>query len=94
MVRTCDGFINCKQLDDKWHAGIGFVINAKYNNYTKAFNCTKDRIAFIDIALPTKSGKIRNCRIVNVYGHTQPNTTKKPSLFRHTAHLSRAPRRY
>ena len=37
MVRTCDGFINCKQLDDKWHAGIGFVINAKYNNYTKAF---------------------------------------------------------
>ena len=66
------------------HAGIGFVINAKYNNYIRAFNCIKDRIAFIDLALPTKSGKIRSCRIVNVYGHTQPNTTKRPGLLRHT----------
>ena len=77
-------FINFEQLNDKWHAGIGFVINAKYNNYIRAFNCIKDRIAFIDLALPTKSGKIRNCRIVNVYGHTQPNTSKKPGLLRHT----------
>ena len=77
-------FINFEQLNDKWHAGIGFVINAKYNNYIRAFNCIKDRIVFIDLALPTKSGKIRNCRIVNVYGHTQPNTTKKPGLLRHT----------
>ena len=52
MVRTCDGFINCKQLDDKWHAGIGFVINAKYNNYTKAFNCI-NRTVSLSLTLPS-----------------------------------------
>ena len=71
-------FINFQQSDSKWHAGIGFIVNSKYNNYIKCYNCISDRVAYLDLEIPTKSGNPRRCRVINAYGHTQVNCNKHP----------------
>ena len=30
--------------------------------------CTSDNIAYIDLELPSKNGKVTKCRVVNAYG--------------------------
>ena len=50
-----------------WYAGIGFIVNSKYNNYIKCYNCISDRVAFLDLEIPTKFGNPRRCRVINAY---------------------------
>ena len=63
-------FINFQQFDNKWQAGIGFLVNSVYTNYIKCYNNISDRVAYLDLEIPSKSGKPRLCRVINAYGHT------------------------
>ena len=71
-------FINFQQFDNKWQAGIGFLVNSVYTNYIKCYNNISDRVAYLDLEIPSKSGKPRLCRVINAYGHTQVNCDKYP----------------
>ena len=56
-------FINFQQYDNKWQAGIGFVVNSAYNSYIKCYNSISDRVAYLDLEITNKSGKPRLCRV-------------------------------
>ena len=71
-------FINFQQSENKWQAGVGFIINSTYNNFIKCYNSISDRVAYLDLEIPLKSGNIRKCRVINAYGHTQVNCDKSP----------------
>lgn len=50
------------------HYGLGFVISPRFIDYVVCWNSISDRVSFLDLELPTKSGKFIKCRVVNVYG--------------------------
>ena len=50
------------------HYGLGFVISPRFIDYVVCWNSISDRVSFLDLELPTKSGKLIKCRVVNVYG--------------------------
>ena len=71
-------------LDQKHcrHGGIGFVISPKIAPYISSFIQISDRVAYMDIAIPLKSGAHRNFRVVNCYGLTSAKSKEKPREFR------------
>ena len=50
------------------HHGLGFVISPRLVDYVVRWTCISDRVCFLDLEFPTKSGKLLRCRVVNVYG--------------------------
>ena len=50
------------------HYGLGFVISSRLIDYVVCWNSISDRVSFLDLEFPTKSGKLIKCRVVNVYG--------------------------
>ena len=50
------------------HHGLGFVISPRLIDYVVRWTCISDRVCFLDLEFPTKSGKLLRCRVVNVYG--------------------------
>ena len=60
-----------EQLDGR-HGGLGFVVSPRIANFVKSWKYLSDRVCFMDIELPTRSGNPVKCRVVNAYGpHTK-----------------------
>ena len=52
------------------HGGLGFGISSRMFDYVKSYAYISDRVAVLDLQIPTKSGLFTNYRIVNAYGPT------------------------
>ena len=55
------------QVDSR-HGGLGFVVSPRIANFVKSWKYVSDRVSFIDLELPTRSGNPLLCRVVNAYG--------------------------
>ena len=60
--------------------GLGFVIGSRMQDFIKSYGYISDRVAILDLQIPTKSGLIINYRIVNAYGPTLPRALENPQL--------------
>ena len=69
-----------EQTGGKSHAGLGFMINCKLLGSFRSYGKISERVTFVDFFFRSKGGGARNCRFVNCYGHTQPNTKNDPQL--------------
>ena len=65
---------------DSWHGGLGFVISPRMQDYVKSYSYISDRVAVLDLVIPTKSGAPINYRLVNAYGPTTPRAQSHPQL--------------
>ena len=62
------------------HGGLGFVISPKIQKFVKSYGYISDRVAILDLQIPTKSGKPTNYRIVNAYGPTSQRAFQNPQV--------------
>ena len=62
------------------HGGLGFVISPRMQNYLKSYSYVSDRVAILNLLIPTKSGIPTHYRIVNAYGPTMQRATNDPQL--------------
>ena len=61
-----------------WHGGLGFIISPRMRDYVKSYEYVSDRVAVLDLRIPTKSGGHIFYRIVNGYGPTTPRAQANP----------------
>jgi hypothetical protein len=59
---------------------LGFVIGARVLDYVTSFGYVSDRIAFIDLAIPTRKHTTPKCRIINVYAPTTEKAKENPAI--------------
>ena len=64
------------------HGGLGFVIAKKMVPYVVTWKCISDRVAYLDISIPTKSDGSFMCRFVNAYCPHTKLAKKNPNLLR------------
>ena len=62
------------------HGGLGFVINQNTIPYIDTWSRISDRVAILDLKLPSKGGTPTHCRVINAYGPTSKKAEKKPTL--------------
>ena len=62
------------------HHGLGFVLSPRLIDYVVCWNSISDRVCYLDLELPTKSGKLLRCRVVNVYGPHKKLVTDNQQL--------------
>ena len=64
---------------DGRHGGLGFVISPRMFDYVVCWTSISDRVSYMDLELPSRSGNLIRCRIVNAYcphkklAHDNPN---------------------
>ena len=63
-----------------WQRGIGFLVSKRMLPCVTTTKQVSDNIAYIEIELPSRNGKLTKCRIVNVYGPTNPASVNNPKL--------------
>ncbi len=68
------------QQKDSYHRGLGFVISPRLMNNVVSFRNISDRVATLDITIPTKSGEPKKCRIINAYGPTSEKAIEDSTL--------------
>jgi len=68
------------QQKNTLHHGLGFVVGPRLLNHVTSYGHISDRIATMDLSLPSKNGSSTKCRIVNVYGPTSERARENPSL--------------
>ena len=68
------------QQKNSYHGGLGFILSPKVQPWIKSYTYLSDRVAFLDIQIPSKGGGEVNYRIINAYGPTQPRATADPLL--------------
>ena len=61
-----------EQISRIYQRGIGFMISKRMLPCVTAINQISDNVAYVDFELPSKSGKVTKCRLVNAYGPTTP----------------------
>ena len=62
------------------HYGLGFVISPRLIDYVVCWKSVSDRVSYLDLELPTRSGKLVKCRVVNVYGPHKKLALENPQL--------------
>ena len=65
------------------HGGLGFAISPRLQECVKSCSYISDRVAILNLHIPTKSGTPIKCRIVNAYGPTTPRAANNPQLVSH-----------
>ena len=65
---------------DGYHGGLGFVVGPRLVDYITGYKYITDRIAKMDLVIPTRNGTTTNLRIVNAYGPTSERAAKDPAL--------------
>ena len=64
---------------DGRHGGLGFVISPRMFDYVVCWTTISDRVSYMDLELPTRSGNLIRSRVVNAYcphrklAHDNPN---------------------
>ncbi len=54
------------QQKKSFHHGLGFVVGPRLLDHVNSYGYISDRIATMDLSLPSKNGSSTKCRIVNV----------------------------
>ena len=62
------------------HHGLGFVISPRLIPHIRSWWYISDRVAAIEVSIPSSRGKPTLCQIVNAYGPTLQKASEDPSL--------------
>jgi len=68
------------QQVNSYHGGLGFIISPKVLPWIKSYMYISDRVAYLDLQIPSQNGGEVNYRIINAYGPTEPRATADPPL--------------
>lgn len=83
---------------DSYHGGLGFIISPRMRDYVKSYSYISDRVAALDLLIPTKSGAPVNYRMVNAYGPTTPRAQSNPQavidFYQSLSHAINVPSRW
>lgn len=66
--------------NDGRHGGLGFVLSPRIMNYVVCWKYISDRVCYMDLEFPSRSGKSVRCRIVNAYGPHKKLAHDNPQL--------------
>ena len=69
-----------EQINPIHQRGIGFMISKRMLPCITVINQISDNVAYIELELPSKSGKVTKCRVVNAYGPTTPTAADKKAV--------------
>ena len=67
------------QLDGR-HGGLGFVISPRLISYVDCWKYISDRVCYLELCLPSRSGQSIRCRVVNAYCPHQGLVRKNPHV--------------
>ena len=62
------------------HGGLGFAISPRMNQFVSSYGYVSDRVAVMDLKIPSSSGQQIHYRIVNAYGPTSKRVLDNPQL--------------
>ncbi|MDA8031205.1 MAG: hypothetical protein MPK62_08785, partial [Alphaproteobacteria bacterium] len=62
------------------HRGLGFVISPRPIPHVCSWWYISDRVAAIELSIPTSQGKSTYCRVINAFGPTLQKASENPSL--------------
>ena len=62
------------------HRGLGFVISPRLIPHTHSWWYISDRVAAIELSIPTSQGKSTYCRVINAYRPTLQKASENSSL--------------
>ena len=83
---------------DSYHGGLGFIISPRMRDYVKSYSYISDRVAVLDLLIPTKSGAPVHYRMVNAYGPTTPRAQSNPQavidFYQSLSHAINVPSRW
>ncbi len=65
---------------DGRHGGLGFVISPRIFSYVVRWKYISDRVSYMDLDIPSRSGKSIRCRVVNAYGPHKKLAHDNPQL--------------
>ena len=68
-----------EQLDSR-HGGLGFIISPRMMNYVVCWKYISDRVCYVDICIPSRSGTPLRCRVINAYCPHQGLVRKNPAV--------------
>ena len=80
------------------HYGLGFVISPRISRYVVSHERLSDRVAVLDVRMPTRNGQFKMFRFVNAYGPTSQLARTSPIqlnfFYRQLSRAIRVPSRY
>ena len=65
---------------DGRHGGLGFVISPRMFDYVVCYKTISDRVSYMDLDIPSRSGNPIRCRVVNAYGPHRKLAADNPKL--------------
>ena len=65
---------------DGRHGGLGFVLSPRIMNFVERWKYISDRVCYMDLQIPSRSGKSIRCRVVNAYAPHKKLALDKPHL--------------
>ena len=65
---------------DGRHGGLGFVISPRMFDYVVCYKTISDRVSYLDLNMPSRSGSLIRCRVVNAYGPHRKLASDNPKL--------------
>ena len=65
---------------DSRHGGLGFCISPRIYEYVISWKYISDRVCYLELELPSRSGKSIRCRVINAYGPHRKLAHDNPQL--------------
>ena len=70
----------CFEQKDGRHGGLGFVLSPRIMNYVTSWSYVSDRVSYLDLKIPSRSGVPIRCRVVNAYSSHRKLAAENPHL--------------
>ena len=70
----------CFEQKDGRHGGLGFALSPRIMNYVTCWGYTSDRVSYLDLQIPLRSGNPIRCRVVNAYSPHRKLAADNPHL--------------
>ena len=70
----------CFEQKDGRHGGLGFALSPRIMNYVTCWGYTSDRVSYLDLQIPSRSGNPIRCRVVNAYSPHRKLAADNPHL--------------
>ena len=81
IFNQTDSNINQKgEVVRVYQRGIGFLVSKRLLPCVTVIHQISDRVAYLELNIPSRSGQCTRCRVVNAYGPTSPSVRDNPVI--------------